>query len=70
MRTLLMVLSWYTIIAIAVQIVLAPVALDDTLFTPTDIVIGSALAVPILIYAVLVLVYLRRSSIEAGLDTG
>ncbi len=59
MRALLRVLSWYTIVLTAANIVLAPIVLDDT-FTPTEVVAGSILALLVLIYAVLVLVHLRR----------
>ena len=59
MRVLLLVLSWYTIVLTSIYIVLAPIVLDDSL-TPSKVIVVSILALPVLIYAVLVLVHLRR----------
>ena len=62
---LYLVLSWYTIVLTAANIVLAPIVLDDS-FTPAEVVIGSFLALPVLIYAILVLVHLRKPTVDAA----
>lgn len=59
MRTAILILAWYSVMAIGLSIVVAPITVG-AVTTQGDVMLGTLVSLPVLALATLVLVYLFK----------
>ena len=61
MSTLVKVLAWYTIVIVVLQVILSPLTVGSEPIAGWEIVLGTILSIPVLVFAALTLVVIKRS---------